>query len=92
MGFNVLNQNPLPSGMPSPELGAGPFPLFGQSVLSYPLPSGTQSPELGAGPGDTESTSLQNAYTDVRDITKIVDRRIASLAFFKLFTGLNGLY
>ena len=76
--------------MPSPELGAGPFPLFGQSSLSYPLPSGMQSPELGAGPGGTgvsASASAHNAYTHVRDTTRIVDRRMASLAFFKFFTG-----
>ena len=47
-------QNPLPSGMPSPELGAGPGPSspwpLGPYCPSIPLPSGTPSPELGAGP------------------------------------------
>lgn len=40
--------NPLPSCIPSPELGAGPIP--GVVGRLSPLPSGTPSPELGAGP------------------------------------------
>jgi hypothetical protein len=48
---------PGPSGMPSPELGAGsPFPSpwtpvpFGPLGESNPLPSGMPSPAFGAGP------------------------------------------
>ncbi len=48
------NYQPGPSGIPSPELGAGPFPEspvpFGPFGESNPLPSGTPSPAFGAGP------------------------------------------
>ena len=71
--------------MPSPELGAGPRP--GASGRIYWLPDGIPSPESGAGPGDSASASTQTAYTHVRDTTRIVDRRITSVDFFKFFTG-----
>ena len=85
VGLNRFNQNPLPSGSQSPELGAGPLP--GASGRISWLPDGIPSPEYGAGPGASASASSQTAYTHVRDITRIVDRRITRVAFFKFFTG-----
>jgi hypothetical protein len=59
--YTCLSDSPLfkdyqpgPSEIPSPELGAGPFPEspvpFGPFGESNPLPSGIPSPAFGAGP------------------------------------------
>jgi hypothetical protein len=52
----MFDQNPLPSGTPSPQLGAGPMP--GTSGCMFWLPDGIPSPESGAGPGLVLATTI----------------------------------
>lgn len=85
-GRSHFNQNPLPSGMPSPELGAAPGP--GLSKLpkgeSNPLPSETPSPALGAGPIDTAALTTALAQSIAK--ANIAATAIVIVNFFVFLT------
>jgi hypothetical protein len=86
--ISLVNYHPGPSGIPSPELGAGPscpFPElpspFDPLGESNPLPSGIPSPELGAGPVFPFSLQLslplaielpENIIINIRKLINIV--------------------
>jgi hypothetical protein len=69
--------------MPSPALGAGPFPgLSGFCLLGWskPLPSGIQSPEFGAGP-----TLFSAATTPQTMLAQTKSSMAIPTIFFMLF-------
>jgi hypothetical protein len=78
------NQKPLPSGMPSPEFGAGPSPV-GSSGRMYWLPDGIPSPESGAGPGLSGSSA---AATIPQTMLAQTSNKIAIQTVFLILSNL----